>query len=77
LDGDGFILQVHGVFTRIRSGLLWQLWVAARLDLQRRRHAQIYSNGYNSDEWKTLRVLASIYKSNRLRNGRMDKSTPD
>jgi hypothetical protein len=20
LDGDGFILQVHGVFTRIRSG---------------------------------------------------------
>jgi hypothetical protein len=22
LDGDGFILQVHGVFTRIRSGLL-------------------------------------------------------
>jgi hypothetical protein len=57
-------------------GLLWQLWVAARLDLQRRRHAQIYSNGYSSDEWKTLRVLASIYKSNRLRNGRMDKSTP-
>jgi hypothetical protein len=56
-------------------GLLWQLWVAARLDLQRRRHAQIYSNGYSSDEWKTLRVLASIYKSNRLRNGQMDKST--
>jgi hypothetical protein len=48
-------------------GLLWQLWVAARLDLQRRRHAQIYSDGYSSDEWKTLRVLASIYKSNRLR----------
>jgi hypothetical protein len=44
-------------------------------DLQRRRHAQIYSNGYSSDEWKTLRVLASIYKSNRLRNGWMDKST--
>jgi hypothetical protein len=39
LDGDGFILQVHGVFTRIRSGLLWRLWVAARLDLQRRRCA--------------------------------------
>jgi hypothetical protein len=56
-------------------GLLWQLWVAARLNLQWRWHAQIYSNGYNSDEWKTLRVLASIYKSNRLRNGRMDKST--
>jgi hypothetical protein len=30
LDGEGFILQVHGVFTRIRTGLLWQLWVAAR-----------------------------------------------
>jgi hypothetical protein len=56
-------------------GLLWQLWVATRLDLQRRRHAQIYLNGYNSDEWKTLRVLASFYKTNRLRNGRMDKST--
>jgi hypothetical protein len=36
---------------------------------------QIYSNGYISDGWKTLRVLASIYKSKRLRNGRMDKST--
>jgi hypothetical protein len=55
-------------------GLLWQLWVAARLDLQQRRHAQIYSNGYNSNEWKTLRVLGSIYKSNWLRNGRIDKS---
>jgi hypothetical protein len=22
LDGDGFILQVHGVFTRIRSGAI-------------------------------------------------------
>jgi hypothetical protein len=40
LDGDGFILQVHGVFTRIRSGLLWQLWVAARSDLQWRRRAR-------------------------------------
>jgi hypothetical protein len=39
LDGDGFILQVHGVFTHIRSGLLWQLWVAARPDLQRWRCA--------------------------------------
>jgi hypothetical protein len=39
LDGEGFILQVHGVFTRIRTGALWQLWVAARLDLQRRRCA--------------------------------------
>jgi hypothetical protein len=49
LDGDGFILQVHGVFTRIRSEALWQLWVAACSDLQRRRctleeiSAKIYS----------------------------------
>jgi hypothetical protein len=54
--------------------------VAARLDLQRRRRvlevnlAKIYSNGYNSDGWKTLRVLASIYKSKRSSNGQMDKS---
>jgi hypothetical protein len=40
---------VHGVFTRIRSGATLQLWVAARLDLQRRRRvlevnlAKIYS----------------------------------
>jgi hypothetical protein len=65
---------VHDVFTRICSGALWQLWVAARLDLQQRRHAQIYSNGNSSDGWKTLRVLASIYKSKRPSNGRMDKS---
>jgi hypothetical protein len=39
LDGEGFILQVQGVFTRIRSGALWKLWVAAHLDLLRRRCA--------------------------------------
>jgi hypothetical protein len=33
LDGDGFILQVQGVFTRIRSGATLKLWVAARLNL--------------------------------------------
>jgi hypothetical protein len=37
--GDGFILQLHGVFTRIRSGLLWWLSAAAHSDLQRRRRA--------------------------------------
>jgi hypothetical protein len=56
------------------QGLLWQLWVVARLDLQQRRHAQIYSKGYSSDGWKTLRVLASIYKSKRSSNSQMDKS---
>jgi hypothetical protein len=39
LDGDGFILQVHGVFTRIRSGLPRWLSLAAHSDLQRRRRA--------------------------------------
>jgi hypothetical protein len=33
-DGDGFILQVHGVFLRIRSGAAWWLPTAARLDLR-------------------------------------------
>jgi hypothetical protein len=43
-DGDGFIRQVHGVFTRIRSGLHWWLPVAAHLDLsstQRRQWAPV------------------------------------
>jgi hypothetical protein len=34
LDGEGFILQVHRVFTRICSGLRRWLPVAARLDLR-------------------------------------------
>jgi hypothetical protein len=34
-DGDGFILQVHGVFTRIRSGATaLALYVRAGMDLQ-------------------------------------------
>jgi hypothetical protein len=48
LDGDGFILQVHGVFTRICSGLLRWLSTAAHSDLhftQRRRHALIAISG--------------------------------
>jgi maltoporin len=74
LDGDGFILQVHGVFTRIRSGATLAALGGG---------AQIYTgggvrrsirNGYKSDGWKTLRVLASIYKSKRPSNTRMDKS---
>jgi hypothetical protein len=66
LDGDGFILQVHGVFTRIRSGA-----TLAALGGGVRRSNR---NGYSSDGWKTLRVLASIYKSKRPSNGWMDKS---
>jgi hypothetical protein len=82
LDGEGFILQVHDVFTCIRSG--------AYSGISGWRRAWIYCgggvrwkwiwprsirNGSSSEGWKTLKVLASIYKSNRLRNGRKDKST--
>jgi hypothetical protein len=48
LDGDGFILQVHGVFTRIRSGLPRCLSLVARSDLhftQRRRRALVVVPG--------------------------------
>jgi hypothetical protein len=57
LDGDAFILQVQGVFTRIRSGLYWWWTAVARLDLfycaaavaseavQERTKEQIYSSG--------------------------------
>jgi hypothetical protein len=34
-------------------------------------------NGYSSDGWKTVRVLASIDKSKQPSNGRMDKSVLD
>jgi hypothetical protein len=52
--------------------------VAARSDLQWRRRAleailaKIYSKSAMGE--KTLRVLASIYKSKRPSNGQMDKS---
>jgi hypothetical protein len=40
LDGDSFIVQVHGVFTRIRSGATAvALSLAAHSNLQRRRRA--------------------------------------
>jgi hypothetical protein len=54
--------------------------VAARLDLQRRRRAlevslaKIYSKWLQQRWVKTLKVLASIYKSKRPSNGRMDMS---
>jgi hypothetical protein len=44
LEGDGFILQEHGVFTRIRRGLPRWLSLAARSDLhftQQRPHALV------------------------------------
>jgi hypothetical protein len=39
LDGGGFILQVHGVFTRIRSGATPVALDGGASDLQRRRRA--------------------------------------
>jgi hypothetical protein len=82
LDGDGFILQVQGIFTCIRSGAtLKDLGGGA---LGSTMAAASAWSGFASDAngmaaarmgEKTLRVLASIYKPNRLRNGRLDKST--
>jgi hypothetical protein len=37
LDGDGFILQVQGVFTRIRSGATLKVSGGDALDLLRRQ----------------------------------------
>jgi hypothetical protein len=39
LDDDGFILQVHGVFTRIRLGPTLAALGGGASDLQRRRRA--------------------------------------
>jgi hypothetical protein len=81
LDGDGFILQEQSVFTRIRSGATLKdlgggalgsttaaACVGVDLPQMEAKWLQL--------EWvkKTLRVLASIYKSNWLHNGRMAKS---
>jgi hypothetical protein len=73
LDGEGFILQMQRVFTRIRTG-------AAAVATGGGAHgstishevamctgggflARSASNGYKCGGVKTLRVLASIYKS--------------
>jgi hypothetical protein len=57
-DGEGFILQVHGVFTRIRSGATRWLPAAARLDLhspQRRQRALVMVFGTICWEWLQMR----------------------
>jgi hypothetical protein len=84
LDGDGFILQVHGVFMRIRSGAtavaLCGGALGSTLHSAVAAHTGGYfwpksiRNGYDCVGWKTLRVSASIYKSKQPSNGRMDKS---
>jgi hypothetical protein len=83
-DGDGFILQVHGVFTRIHSGatavaiyggaLGFTLHSAAAACADCYFWPRSVRNVYNCAGWKTLRVLASIYKSKQPSNSRMDKS---
>jgi hypothetical protein len=82
LDGDGFILQVQGIFTRIRSGATLKALGGGALEST--TAAASAGSGFASDGKemaaarmgeKTLRVLVSIYKPNRLRNGRLDKST--
>jgi hypothetical protein len=55
LDGDGFILQVHGVFTRIHSGATPWLWVVVRSDLQRRRRALTTILAKIYSKWLQLR----------------------
>jgi hypothetical protein len=66
--GEDFSLQMHGVFTRIRSGNSLEAdggrargsieCNAAAVGLL----AKSISNGCKCRGWKTLRVLASIYK---------------
>jgi hypothetical protein len=82
-DGDGFILQVHGVFTRIRSGATLAALgggalrsTAAAACAGGDSSQDLFENGYSSDGWKILRVLAFIYKSKRPSNGQMDKFAP-
>jgi hypothetical protein len=71
LDGDGFILQVHGVFTRICSGAtlvacsggacwlaLYGMAAAATMEGHSNRSTPVAANVGNG---KTLRVSASIY----------------
>jgi hypothetical protein len=81
LDGEGFILQVQGVFTRIRSGATLKARGGGALGSTTAAACagsgstlDGIENDYSTDGWKTLRVLASIYKSNQPSNGQIDKS---
>jgi hypothetical protein len=50
LDGDGFILQVHGIFTRVRSGAtLAALGGGALRSTAAAACADLFENGYSSD----------------------------
>jgi hypothetical protein len=60
LDGDSFILQVHGVFTRIRSGLRWWRAAVARVDFQstaRQQQQQWTDTQMDLIQWLLLRGM--------------------
>jgi hypothetical protein len=71
LDGEDFILQVHRVFTRIRSGALLVAssggargsadYGAAAVDRVAGHLARSIFNSCECGEWKTLKVSAFIY----------------
>jgi hypothetical protein len=50
-DGDGFILQVHGVFTRIRSGAAAMVLYGARTWIYKLSTAAVCTSG---DSWLDL-----------------------
>jgi hypothetical protein len=80
LDGDGFILQVHGVFTSIRSGATAVAFSGGALRSTAAAACAGGDSGQDLFEMATAAMgenpngLASIYKSKRPSNGRMDKS---
>jgi hypothetical protein len=69
-DGEDFILQVHRVFTRIRSGASLVASSGGARGFQTKARwqwngwlllARSVSNGFECGRWKTLRVSATIY----------------
>jgi hypothetical protein len=82
LDVDGFILQEQSVFTRIRSGATLKALGGGALGSTTAvacagSRSTTDGSGMATARMgeKTLRVSASIYKPNWLRNGRMAKFT--
>jgi hypothetical protein len=55
-DGDGFILQVHGVFTRIRSGATMVAFYCGALRSVLHLEVAVCSGG---DFWPDLRGMAT------------------
>jgi hypothetical protein len=55
-DGDGFILQVHGVFTRIRSGATGMALYGARAWIYQLSTAAVCTSG---DSWLDLLGMAA------------------